>query len=517
MSASGGSVARPHHAIDAGLLILAIGLAALTLVVAAIPAVAPAVVNERLELAIVTGWALTAGAVAALDWARGRVARDGAALLRASAFTVLAMLNALALIALVFGVDALYGGSLEEPGQLPIISGVVARGMTAVLLAAAGVAALRQPAYPRLPGVILLGPTALVFAVLTAAAALQDRLPPLVTDAALRDLAMSPAAGLAPGSAPVLVIIQALIAATFLVAALLAHRAYMGNGRMGTALLTAGLVVAAFSQIHGAIHPGGYTGVVTTGDLLRLAFYALLLAAIVVDRRDDLADLRAANAEIRRLADAEMAGAALAERARLAREIHDGLAQDLWYAKLKQTRLAQLAGFSGEASELSDEVGDAIDAALAEARNAVAAMREGAEAGPLLEMLERHVNDFADRFALRAEFRAEGVPPAIGPRAKAEVLRILQEALTNIRKHADATTVRVSVQSDGALRMTVADNGRGFRPDQAASGFGLDSMRQRAVVIGGTLTVSSEPRNGTRVELVLPNAKEGGETDADRG
>jgi two-component system sensor histidine kinase UhpB len=119
-------------------------------------------------------------------------------------------------------------------------------------------------------------------------------------------------------------------------------------------------------------------------------------------------------------------------------------------------------------------------------------------------MLTRHVEDFSDRFALRAELSADGPMPQIGPRAQAELLRIVQEAMTNARKHADATIVRVDLASDGELRLSVSDNGRGFRSEGAAAGFGLESMRQRAAVIGARLTVSSEPQSGTNVELVLP-------------
>jgi signal transduction histidine kinase len=123
------------------------------------------------------------------------------------------------------------------------------------------------------------------------------------------------------------------------------------------------------------------------------------------------------------------------------------------------------------------------------------------------------VNDFADRFALQAEFTADGQPPAMTARAKAEVLRIVQEALANVRKHADATMVRVSVQSAADVRVRISDNGRGFRPDLAPTGFGLDSMRQRAALIGATLSVSSRPRDGTTVELVVPRVARGEEAD----
>jgi signal transduction histidine kinase len=208
--------------------------------------------------------------------------------------------------------------------------------------------------------------------------------------------------------------------------------------------------------------------------------------------------------EVRRLADAEFAAATLEERARLAREIHDGLAQDLWYAKLKQSRLAQIAALEGEPRRLSEEVSSAIDDALAEARNAIAAMRGGAESGPLFDVLERQVDDFSDRFAVRAELTHHGPEPEIGPRARAELMRIVQEALTNVRKHADATVVRVSVASGDDLRVAVADNGRGFHPEAVDGGFGLDSMRQRAELIGATLSISSKPQDGSRIEVVLP-------------
>ena len=175
------------------------------------------------------------------------------------------------------------------------------------------------------------------------------------------------------------------------------------------------------------------------------------------------------------------------------------------YAKLKQARLAQVANLEGEPQELSDEVADALDNALAEARHAVAAMRGTSQEGPLVDLLGRLVDDFADRFALRADLTTDGHAPEIGARAQAEVIRIVQEALTNVRKHADATVVRVAVVTDdGVMRITINDNGRGFHPEASHGGFGLDSMRERAALIGATLTVSSQPQDGSRVELRLP-------------
>lgn len=497
---------RALRAADLPLLVLLIVLTAMTVVVVVVPSMRPAVVNDRLDIGIVTAGALVAFAVAGLDWTRARVTHDPASVLRASAFSVLAMLNGLTLLIGVTGLDAELGATLEDPGPLPLLVGMVARGAAAVLLVLAGIAALRRFRTPRRPGFVLLAAPFGVGVLLVAMALARDGLPPLIGPDVTDALAADPTAPLPLGIGTTLEIVQVGIGLAYLAAALLAHRSYRRSGLPADALFAAGLLVAAFSQVHSAIHPGSYSSVVTVGDMLRLAFYAVLLFAIVAESRRDMEDLRAATREIRRLAEAEFASVALAERARVAREIHDGLAQDLWYAKLKHTRLAQLGAFAGEQRALSDEVETAIDAALAEARNAVAVMREGAGTGtgPFLDVLRRHVDDFADRFAIRADLEAEGSPPTLSSRTQAEILRIVQEALTNVRRHADATTVRVHVQHDGDLRLTISDNGRGFDADEPQAGFGLHSMRQRADLLGATLEVRSERQNGTRVELVVP-------------
>lgn len=499
---------RRHAGVDAALVILTVALALLTGVVIAVPAVAPAVINDRLALGILTAGALVSIAVAALNWARGRVSRDAAALLRGSALAVLGLLNILNVVVLVVGGEAAVGASIDEPGQLPLVAGVIARWTSAVLFALAGFLALGPAARSGRPALMLVAPAALVGVAIVMAALTQDRLPELADEAALDQLVQVPPMALTPSSAPVLVGTQGAIGAVFLLAALLAHRSYRRSGRGGDALLAAGLLIAAVSQVHSAIHPGSYASMVTTGDLLRLAFYGMLLAGMVIDSRDDLRELRAANVEVHRLAAAQAATAQLEERARIAREIHDGLAQDLWYAKLKQSRLAQRLTTDNDSRVLSDEVADAIDAALAEARRAVVAMRPGAEPGHLPDMIARQVEDFSDRFAVRAEITTRGPVPELEPRAQAEVLRIVQEALTNVRKHADATVVRVGIETERDLTVTIADNGRGFQPGINTGGFGLDSMRQRAELIGARLTVTSEPQDGTRIELVAPTRRE---------
>jgi signal transduction histidine kinase len=122
-------------------------------------------------------------------------------------------------------------------------------------------------------------------------------------------------------------------------------------------------------------------------------------------------------------------------------------------------------------------------------------------------MLERTIDDFEIRSGLRVEFSmATGLPATLAPRVQVELLRIVSEALTNVRKHADATTVRIAAEvSDGELLITVTDNGHGFVQEEAFDqGMGLRGMRERARLIGGSLLVMSELSGGTTVEVRAP-------------
>jgi signal transduction histidine kinase len=134
------------------------------------------------------------------------------------------------------------------------------------------------------------------------------------------------------------------------------------------------------------------------------------------------------------------------------------------------------------------------------------ALRPQLEGAPLQEVLATYLEDFGDRFALRTTFDAADALPPLAPRVQAEVLRIVQEALNNARKHADATLIRVVISArDGVARFEVIDNGRGFDALRVSENrYGLSSMRERAELIGGTLEVTSEARNGTRVRVDVP-------------
>lgn len=493
------------------IVLLVPALVVFTTVVLVEPAIVPAIIDDRLDMAINTAATLVALAVAVLGWGRYREAREESALFRGSAFAVLFLLNALSLVIMLTDHEGTFGSSLAAPGQLPVLAGLVARSTAAGLLVVGGLAALR-PIRMRIAAVpILLVPSIVVVGVIAVASLVQGSLPMLISQEGLDQLRGQPELALLIGVTPVLIGLQAAIGLGYLVAAGLSYVAYRRGRRASEGYLCIGLLLAAFSQLHVAIHPGSFASLVTSGDVLRFGFYAALLVGIAVESRRDVRDVRDANAELQRLRESEILGAAVDERARLAREVHDGLAQDLWFAKLKQSRLSQLPELGAEARVLADEVTDAIDSALAEARQAVMAMGTSLGEAPFIELLARYVDDFGDRFGLRAEFEAGPNLAPLPARAQMEVLRIVQEALNNIRKHADATTVRVHVTQDaGGLCVSVADNGRGFDPSSVAlATFGLESMRQRAAVMDATLLIDSELQNGTRITVRVPNREAG--------
>lgn len=486
---------------DVLIALVPVFLTVMTIVLWVDPRLAPAFVNGPLDLVISAAATLVAVAVAILAWVHFLEGGDRAGLIRAAAFLVLATQNLFFIGVAAAGASTDLGLDLAAPGQMPLWSVIVGRGLAALLFVLAGVTALRPGAARTLPPfAVLLVPAAAMAGVSMLMIPLADDLPTLLGDAALAQLRSDPTQPLLQASGPILILGQAAIGLAFLAAALVSYRLYRRDARSAEAYLAVGFTLAAFSQVHSAIHPGSYLSLVTTGDLLRVAFYAVLVVVVAVEARADVRALRLANHELVRLREAEVERATAEERARLAREIHDGMSQELWYAKLKQSRLAALEGLSHEAKELADEVAGAIESALSEARQAILALRP-AEGASFAQVVSRYVEDFADRFGIPAESSVDAAAERLPTRHQAELLRILQEALTNVRRHADATRVRVALQStERGLTLVVADNGRGFDPgEEASSRYGLRGMRERAAIIGAELRVESAPQDGTRI------------------
>jgi signal transduction histidine kinase len=196
--------------------------------------------------------------------------------------------------------------------------------------------------------------------------------------------------------------------------------------------------------------------------------------------------------------------AILEERNRLARDIHDNLAQG--FAAI----LMQLQSARRELGALSPGVAASVETAidlarthLAEARRSVGALRPNTGSGEDIATAIKRLADLAQRTArVPVDVVLDELPRA-GEGVEREIVSIMQEALTNALRHADASrvTIRASSIRSLGLRVSVADDGRGIAGGRRASGFGLTSMQERADKIGASLTIVTAPRSGTEVVL----------------
>jgi nitrate/nitrite-specific signal transduction histidine kinase len=204
--------------------------------------------------------------------------------------------------------------------------------------------------------------------------------------------------------------------------------------------------------------------------------------------------------------------AVLEERYRLSREFHDGLAQTLGYLGLQSERLESLLKLGQADTAVSEfaEMRRSIRAAYVDVREAIDGLRLGMEdVGQLADRLSEYTTGFTRQTGLIVKFTA--VPPQINvsPATALQLLRIAQEALTNVRKHAQAAEVDVRLRRLGdELELTITDDGRGFPNalpvERQYRSHGLASMRERTESLGGTLTVATQPGQGTRITVVVP-------------
>ena len=198
-----------------------------------------------------------------------------------------------------------------------------------------------------------------------------------------------------------------------------------------------------------------------------------------------------------------------AERSRMARDLHDGVMQDLSYTAATMG----LMMLSVEDPELKGRLQGSIDAVRRAAeglRDAVDDLRlEGDEDRPLPELLSLLLEE-ARTMNPGCEIRLEaqnGLPSQLPGEARVQISRVVREALTNVRRHSGAENVSVSLRTEGdELIAEVSDDGRGFGAEVRTGG-GTRSMRERAVALGGRLKVESEPGRGTTVRLRVPKTK----------
>ncbi len=204
--------------------------------------------------------------------------------------------------------------------------------------------------------------------------------------------------------------------------------------------------------------------------------------------------------------------AVIEERDRIAREMHDSLAQVLGFVNLKaQTALSSLnGGASPVVKKDLQEISEAAQDAYVDVREAILGLRESRLVGSertLGEVLRSYLEKYQRQTGIAATLEAFDENGArFPPHAEVQLVRIIQEALTNVRKHAGASKVHVSICHEGSEAVvSVEDDGAGFNALEAQrKGFGLTSMRERAEEIGGRLEIDSHPGTGTRVVARLP-------------
>jgi signal transduction histidine kinase len=206
--------------------------------------------------------------------------------------------------------------------------------------------------------------------------------------------------------------------------------------------------------------------------------------------------------------------AVMEERNRMAREIHDTLAQG-FTGIILQLEAAEQALEKDNSADIISHLNKARSLArgsLSEARRSVWDLRpEALEKLKLPDAIKQEVAKFSQSSNIKANFEIKGVSHDLPTEQETAMLRICQEALTNVRKHSKATEVKVQLDYDKShVELIVSDNGRGIvanddtKTDGKHKGFGLISMRERARNVGGQFEVESEPDKGTTIKVKLP-------------
>ncbi|OUL21031.1 two-component sensor histidine kinase [Nostoc sp. RF31YmG] len=237
--------------------------------------------------------------------------------------------------------------------------------------------------------------------------------------------------------------------------------------------------------------------------------FVLLLMNTVLSERQSREELAIANEKLRQYALRIENQATLEERNRIAREIHDSLGHSLTALnlqletalKLSQSNPNKAQSFLVRAKELGSK-------ALQDVRQSISTMRSHPLQEQSLEqavqgLLEdfQHANGFSPICIINLE---ESLPNEL----KIAIYRIIQESLTNISKYAQATEVRIEIEkTPRSLRLSIQDNGKGFDFKQNTTGFGLQSMRDRTLAIGGVFNILSAPGYGCKITVDIPQIR----------
>jgi len=268
-----------------------------------------------------------------------------------------------------------------------------------------------------------------------------------------------------------------------------------------------GLLAVGHGLRHNAVGELAETLLVT----LLVTFLVLVLAYMFAETMFRVLGRLQAEA-LAREQDILTMSAVMQERERLSRELHDGVAQlvahlllrldtikELVEADRQQEAEAELERLHGVADEIYEDIGESITG-----------LRTNVAERGLVRALQDYVDQFEERHQIPVSLRTDGAADQLSPLVALQLFRFIQEALTNVRKHAAAREATVTLTSNGPdqLRVVIADDGQGFTPGSQKNGkarpLGLTSMRERVEALGGTFNVNSQPGSGTEVTATIP-------------
>jgi signal transduction histidine kinase len=448
----------------------AAGAASVTAAVAAVPSLHFAYRNPELHVALLTAEALIALFSAFL--LLGRLRRRGALedLLLCMALAVLAVSNLLfAAVPAVISTDT---------SVFSTWSSLLGRLLGATLFAAAAIVPSRRLHLSNGQRAVVWAAVAAVLGIIALAVGwFEPRLPSGVS--------VAPAE---TSNRPRLEGTPAVLAAQVAGFGLLAAAAIGLTARAertGDALLhwlAIGAVLSAAARANYFLYPSLFTDFVYVGDGFRLLFYVVVLLAAL--------------SEIRLYWRSQAEAATLSERHRIARELHDGLAQELAGIRRNLHWLEQDNRFVNRARASTER-------AIAESRRLLAALAV-AHVGSLdvaLATAGREIGEREGSQVIVSVDDAVRLPPA----QREALVKIASEAITNAARHGQADVIRVEVTGGGRPRLRIEDSGRGFDPaaPQPPGHYGLQTMRERAEQIGAELRLDSQAGKGTRIEVVL--------------
>jgi signal transduction histidine kinase len=238
-----------------------------------------------------------------------------------------------------------------------------------------------------------------------------------------------------------------------------------------------------FADLHLVFQPLLASSYVSQGDFLRMLAFVLILVGAW-----------------RAIRHAEFGRAVAEERARVAREIHDGLAQYLFAVSTHASMIENGAPLEEAVPRLKE----AATLAQQEARFAILALSSASGTAPFDAALRRYVEFLTADGVLEVELEVD-TTIRLAPDEQIEIFRIVQEGLANVRKHANATRAEVTIgeRPFGERYVTIDDDGTGFDGEEAAAGQGLKNMRARAAAIEGGFSLRSTPGRGTSLEVLL--------------